>query len=124
MNENEGEEMHHECINDGKFVTLKTLIVASFALFSTITIPIITGFFFVIDLKLEPIKDNVKRNELRAARLENSIITSESKLTGIDKKIGDLVSALKYVYPTKEYVDKELKKKVDLDRIDKRNLKN
>ena len=74
--------------------------------------------------ELKAIGDNVKRNELITARLESSIISSESKLTGIDKKIDEFVSQLKYIYPTKSYVDTELKKKVDLDRIDKRNLKN
>ena len=74
--------------------------------------------------EMKAIEDNVKRNELRTARLESSIINSESKLIGISKKIDSFVSELKYVYPTKEYVDSELKKKVDLERIDKRNLKN
>ena len=69
-------------------------------------------------------KEKLKRAELRTVRLENSIISSDSKLTSIDKKIDSFVSQLKYIYPTKAYVDKELKKKVDLDRIDKRNLKN
>jgi len=74
--------------------------------------------------EMKAIEDNVKRNELRTARLESSIINSESKLIGISKKIDSFVSELKYVYPTKEYVDTELDKKVDLERIDKRNLKN
>ncbi len=73
--------------------------------------------------ELKAIEDNVKRNELRTARLESSIINSESKLIGISKKIDSFVSELKYVYPTKDYVDAELKKKVDYSRIDKRNLK-
>jgi len=73
--------------------------------------------------ELKAIEDNVKRNELRTARLESSIINSESKLIGISKKIDSFVSELKYVYPTKDYVDSELKKKVSYDRIDKRNLK-
>jgi len=74
--------------------------------------------------ELKAIEDNVKRNELRTARLESSIINSESKLIGISKKIDSFVSELKYVYPTKSYVDNELRKKVDLERIDKRTLKN
>ena len=73
--------------------------------------------------ELKAMEDNVKRNEVRTARLESSIINSESKLIGISKKIDSFVSELKYVYPTKDYVDSELKKKVDYDRIDKRNLK-
>ncbi len=73
--------------------------------------------------ELKAMEDNVKRNEVRTARLESSIINSESKLIGISKKIDSFVSELKYVYPTKDYVDTELKKKVDYDRIDKRNLK-
>jgi len=85
---------------------------------------ILVFLLFILNLILSPIQSDIKRNELRASRLESSIISSESKLNGIDKKIDNFVSELKYVYPTKEYVDKELKKKVDLERIDKRNLKN
>ena len=84
-----------------------------------------------IQLKLIPMIEKSKQNELRIVRIEDAIISGESratannlKLSAIDKKIDELVSQLKYVYPTKEYVDEELKKKVDLDRIDKRNLKN
>ena len=73
--------------------------------------------------ELKAIGDNVKRNELRTARLESSIISSESKLTGISKKIDLFVAQLKYIYPTKSYVDKELKKKADRNELDARNFK-
>jgi len=73
--------------------------------------------------EMQSISDNVKRNELRTARLESSIINSESKLSEIDKKIDNFVSELKYVYPTKNYVDGELKKKADRKELDSRNFK-
>jgi len=72
--------------------------------------------------ELKAIEDNVKRNELRTARLESSIISSESKLSGISKKIDSFVAELKYVYPTKIYVDAELRKKVDMDKMNKQYL--
>ena len=74
--------------------------------------------------EMKAIKDDARRAELRTVRLENSVLSSESKLTGISKKIDSFVAELKYVYSTKSYVDSELRKKVDLERIDKRTLKN
>lgn len=121
MNEDEEESIDmncHVCQNSDKInncITLKQLIgyVGGGLVF----------LLFILNLILSPIQKDIKRNELRATRLESSIISSESKLSGIDKKIDEFVSQLKYVYPTKDYVDSELKKKVDYSRIDKRNLK-
>lgn len=118
--EHEGEDVVcHTCKNEAKInncLTLKQLLAYVGGA--------LVGLLFILNLILTPIQKDIKRNELRASRLEGSIISSESKLTGIGKKIDGLVSQLTYVYSTKEYVDRELEKKVDLERIDKRTLKN
>ena len=84
------------------------------------------ALFAVIDLKLSPVVENVKRNELRNARLESSLISS-NKMTsdklgqmiqGIDK-LNNNFSNLKYIYATKEDLDK----KVDKKEVDSRLLK-
>lgn len=73
--------------------------------------------------ELKAIEDNVKRNELRTARLESSIINSESKLSSIDKKLdslGNSLSNLKYIYVSKD----EAKSFITKDMIDGRLIKN
>ncbi|MCP4103860.1 MAG: hypothetical protein GY750_20945 [Lentisphaerae bacterium] len=72
--------------------------------------------------ELKAIEDNVKRNELRTARLESSIINSESKLTDISKNLDKLaiaISNLKYIYVSKD----EAKNFLTKEMIDGRLIK-
>ena len=72
--------------------------------------------------EMKAIEDNVKRNEIRTARLEPSIINSESKLSNIDKKLDNVVNSLsnlKYIYVSKE----EARGFITKDMIDGRLIK-
>lgn len=122
------EEMHRCEVKPilDNYVKLNHFLSGAFA----VVVVGVGALFAVIDLKLTPVVDNVKRNELRSARLESELINSNKNtgdklsqlVTGINK-LNNNFSNLKYIYTTHDYVDNELKKKVDYDRIDKRNLK-
>ena len=122
------EEMHHCDVKPmlENYLKLNHFLSATFA----VVVVSIGALFAVIDMKLTPVIDNVKRNELRASRLESELISSNKNtgdklglmIQGINK-LNNNFSNLKYIYATNDRLDAELKKKVDYSRIDKRNLK-
>ncbi len=129
MNELEAiEEMHHCEVKPqlDNYVKLNHFLSGAFA----VVVVGVGALFAVIDLKLSPVVENVKRNELRSARLESELISSNKStasqltlvVTGINK-LNNNFSNLKYIYATNDRLDEELRKKVDYSRIDKRNLK-
>lgn len=125
----QGIEELHRCdvkLQLDNYVKLNHFLSGAFA----VIVVGVGALFAVIDLKLSPVVDNVKRNELRNARLESELINSNKNtgdklsqlVQGIDK-LNNNFSNLKYIYATNDRLDQELKKKVDYSRIDKRNLK-
>ncbi len=130
MNEIHGiKDMLHHCnvkphLNN--YVKLNHFLSGAFA----VIVVGVGALFAVIDLKLSPVIENVKRNELRNVRLESELISSNAStsdklstmIKGIDKLNNNFLN-LKYIYATNDRLETELKKKVSYDRIDKRNLK-
>ncbi len=126
-----------ECIVEPQlksYITIKTGVIASFVLFSTITIPIITSFLYIINdkvsdletrtqLKLLPMVEKSRQNELRIVRLENINLKLENSIPKIQKSIDVLNTNLKYNFVTNEKFNLELKKKADRNELDARNFK-
>jgi hypothetical protein len=109
-----------------EIVTIKTLVIASFSIVVSILFPLFIFLNFYIEMKLEPLRmkseeiiRDAKRNELRIVRVENSIISNETKLSSIDKSLAKVVDSFPYIYATK----KDLDKKVDKREVDSRLLK-
>ncbi len=135
LEEGEEKEMAHTCANENKImvkiiVGVFTAIVAIYPICSTVITSALDDHAKIQQLKLDAIKDDVKRNELRTARVEAELISSNKStsdhLSSMVQGINDLntnFSNLKYIYATNSRLDEELKKKVDYSRIDKRNLK-
>lgn len=106
-----------------ELVTIRTLSIASFAIIVSVLFPLIGVLFVVIDMKLEPLKENIKRNELRATRLESSIIDSAKDLSRISEgivSINNNLSSLQYIYVSKV----EAKDFITRDEVDGRLIKN
>lgn len=92
-----------------ELVTIKTLVIASFAIVTSILIPLVVFLGVYIDMKLEPLKlksseiiRDAKRTELRVVRVEDSIINNADKLTSIDKSLAKIIDSFPYIYATKE----------------------
>ena len=109
-----------------ELVTIKTLVIASFSIVVSILIPLVSFLGIYIDMKLDPVRmrseeiaRDAKRTELRVVRVENSIISNETKLTSIDKSLAKVCDSFPYIYATK----KDLEKKVDKKEVDARLLK-
>ena len=120
----------HECTMKGQYVTIKTSLIAVFAILTPIT-TVLTYYVSSnsaslnasIQLQLLPIVEKTKQNELRIVRNEHSANNNSKVLQEIATNTRDIKTDLKYNFVTKKEFELELDKKVDMNRIDKRNLK-
>ena len=132
MDEDEEEEnVKHECEMKGQYITVRTAIISVFAIMTPITTALsyyvsnnFASLNSQIQLQLLPMIEKDKACLARIIRLENDQLKANSQREESLSLLREIKTDLKYNYPTRIYVDAELKKKVDLERIDKRNLKN
>ena len=125
-----GIEVVHDCIMKGQYITVRTAIIAVFAIMTPIT-TVLTYYVSSnsaqlnasIQLQLLPIVERAKQNELRVVRLENAQLQNQKDSKETLEILRELKTDLKYNFVTKAEFESELDKKVDMDRIDKRNLK-
>lgn len=132
MNEDEKEDEMptHECIMKGQYITVRTAIIAVFAIMT----PITTGLsYFVqnsfeslnsqLQLQLLPMIEKDKQCLARIIRLENDLLAAKGQREESLTILREIKTDLKYNFVTKKEFESELDKKVDMSRIDKRNLK-
>lgn len=112
------------------YVTVKMLAIVAFAVMT----PVSTLILFMLDdavsdaktetkLKLLPMVEKERQNELRIVRLENDSSKTITALAEIAQNTRDIKTDLKYNFVTTTKHDEDLNKKVDMDRINKIYLK-
>ena len=133
MNEDEEEPQEmpeHDCVMKGQYITVRTAIIAVFAIIT----PLTTALSFYVSsnsdslnarlqLQLLPMVEKDKACLARIIRLENDQLTAKGQRDESLSILREIKTDLKYNFVTKKEFVSELDKKVDMDRIDKRNLK-
>ena len=120
----------HDCTMKGQYITVRTAIIAVFAIMT----PIVTIASFYVDsivssagskieLKLLSINEKIKQNELRIVRLEDAQLKNAKTSSEAIRILREIQVDLKYKFATKDELKKGLESKVDMSRIDKRTLK-
>ncbi len=128
--EHEGNEMH-DCQMKGQYITVKTAIVAAFIVMTPLT-TVLTYYVSSnnsqlnskIQLQILPMVEKDKQNLARIIELEKARLDQQSNSKETLNLLREIKTDLKYNFITKKEFNEELKKKVDLERIDKRTLKN
>ena len=78
-------------------------------------------------IELTTIKADRQRDELRIARLEKTLIefgSSRQEIITALNNLSNKLDNLKHIYPTKDELEKKLEKKLDINRLDGRYIKN
>ena len=130
MNDDEESKEMHECTMKGQYITVRTAMISVFAIMTPITTAL---SYYVsssnsqlnasIQLQLLPMMERRKQNKLRIVRLEDSQLQAQKASNESLEILREIKTDLKYNFVTKKEFTLELDKKVDMDRIDKRNLK-
>ena len=133
MNEDEEEPQEmpgHECVMKGQYITVKTAIIAVFAIMT----PITTGLSYIItnsvstlnaqiQLQLLPMVEKDKQCVARVIRLEDNELLAKGQREESLIILRGIKTDMKYNFVTNDKFEKELDKKVDMERMNKTYLK-
>ena len=120
----------HECTMKGQYITIRTAIIAVFVVMTPITTMLTyyvsnssSSLNAQIQLQLLPMLEKDKQVLSRIISLEESRLEDRQNSRETLNLLREIKTDLKYNFVTKKEFRSEMNKKVDMNRIDKRNLK-
>jgi len=128
-NEEEEENVKHECEMKGQYITVKTAIISAFAIMTPITTALSyyvssnsSSLNSQIQLQLLPMVEKDRACLARIIRLENNELAAKGQREESLRILREIKTDLKYNFVTKKEFEKELDLKVDMNKMNKQYL--